>query len=260
MAQSKSTKQKRIDARNKRIASRNEAARKNGKAQRPKKPQEKVIPKPSEPIDSSVKLAIELCIHCYNYQHRLCWMLSSLLQQEGDIPNLTINISYAPNNGNPTTERVCAFFKKKGLNIIETVVTEKEVSNRAIARNRQVAQTKADWILFVDSDLVYDPLFFDDLQKQLRNDLRDVTLVMGADRHSLNIPFCIKYFEEDTRKYPCVVPKVAEIAAKWPKQWISGRRIAAGYFQLASVKAIREKAGGKYVRRARDFWRGTRGA
>jgi glycosyltransferase involved in cell wall biosynthesis len=242
-------KRKRIKARNKRIAERN----KEHQEQRAK---EKKSEK-EEPITR--KLDIEICIHCYNYQHRLCWMLSSLLQQKGDVPNLTINISHAPDNGNPTTEEVCDFFKKKGLNIVETIVTDKEVSNRAIARNRQVAQSKADWILFADSDLVYDPYFFDDLQKQLKTNLRHVELVMGADRHSLNIPFCIKYFEEDKRKYPCIIKDVAKIPEKWPKMWISGRRVAAGYFQLASVEAIKEKAGGKYVRRARDHWRGTRG-
>jgi len=186
-------------------------------------------------------------------------MLSSLLQQKGDVPNLIVNISYCLDNGSPTTKEVCEFFRKKGLNIVDTVVEKAEVSNRAIARNKQVDETKADWILFADSDLVYDPYFFDDLQKQLKTSLRYEEKVMGADRHSLNIPFCIKYFEEDKRKYPCVIKNVADIPAKWPKQWISGKNIAAGYFQLASVKAIREKAGGKYVRRARDYWRGTRG-
>jgi len=242
---------KRIETRNKRMAERNKGIAKAEAELEAKKK------KNAKPINR--KLNIEICIHCYNYQHRLCWMLSSLLQQEGDVPNLIINVSYSLDNGNPPTKDVCDFFRGKGLNIIDTVVTEKEVSNRAIARNKQVEQSKADWILFVDSDLVYDPYFFDDLQTQLKNDLRYVEKVMGADRHSLDIPFCVKYFEEDKTEYPCVIENVAEIPAKWPKKWISGKNIAAGYFQLASVEAIREKAGGKYVKHPRDHWRGTRG-
>ena len=97
-----------------------------------------------------------------------------------------------------------------------------------------------------------------DLQKQLKGELRKETKVMGADRHSLDIPFCIKYFEEDKRKYPVVIPNVASITAEWPKKSISGRRVAAGYFQLANVKCIMKKGEGKYTDREGDLWRGTK--
>ena len=220
---------------------------------------------PPETEDKSIKpdilhnkdLTIEICIHCYNYQHRLCWMLSSILQQEGEIPNIVIDISHSENQGSPTTESVCNFFREQGLNINETMMTEKEVSNRAIARNRQVKGTEADFMLFADSDLVYDPYFFEDLANQLRTNLKDVTLVMGADRHSLSDQFCIKYFEEDKREYPCIVKNVAKISSDFPVKWISGRRIAPGFFQLASVESINDH-GGIYCGRQRDHWRGTR--
>jgi hypothetical protein len=185
-------------------------------------------------------------------------MLSSILQQKGDVPNIVVNISYSEGNGDPTTEEVCEFFKKEGLNIKQTVIPEKKVHNRAVARNQQVAETEAHWMLFADSDMVYDPYFFDDLQKQLKGRLKDVQKVMGADRVSLNIPFCIKHFENDKTKYPCVIKDVANITRKWPVKWVMGKRTCAGYFQLASVHAIKTKAKGKYVGRARDYWRGTR--
>jgi glycosyltransferase involved in cell wall biosynthesis len=213
---------------------------------------------PEPPEDPNKILTIEICIHCYNYQRRLCWMLSSILQQKGELPNIIVNISSSPNNGDPTTEEVCKFFREKGLNIIETEMTEKEACNRAIARNRQVAQTKADWILFADSDLVYNSDFFEDLQRQLKTNLKDEKRVMGADRHSLDIPFCIKYFEEDQRIYPCVIEDVDKITNEWPKRSISGRRIAAGYFQLASVKSIMTKGEGKYTGKEGDYWRATK--
>jgi glycosyltransferase involved in cell wall biosynthesis len=208
------------------------------------------------PVDG--KLTIEICIHCFRYQHRLCWMLSSLLQQKGDIPNLTINISHTNNDGTPTTEEVCKFFREKGLNIKETIVTQEQISNRAIARNKQVSETMASWILFADSDIVYDPYFFDDLQKQLKTNLRDIKLVMGADRFSLNDNFCIKYFsEEDKREYPCVVEDVASISSKFPIKWLTGKYIAPGNFQLANVECIRAK-GMLYTGRTNDYWRNTR--
>jgi len=184
-------------------------------------------------------------------------MLSSLLQQKGDKPNIIANVSYTPENGNPSTESVIKYFRDNGLNVKETVLKKEQVHNRAIARNLQVKNTEADWILFADCDMVYDPLFFEDLQKQLRTDLRNETRVMGADRVSLNIPFCIKYFEEDKTQYPCNVPNVAEITEKWPVRWVTGKGTAPGNFQLAKVSIVRAR-GNVYTYRQSDVWRYTK--
>jgi len=204
------------------------------------------------------KLTIEICIHTFHYQHRLCWMLSSILQQKGELPDIIISISHTEDDGTPTTKEVCDFFRDKGLNIKEIPMTEKESCNRSIGRNRQVADTQADWMVFVDSDMVYDPFFFEDLHKQLKEDLRAETKVMGADRISLDIPFCTKYFEEDKREYPCEIPDVASVVSEWPVKWVTGRRTVAGNFQVANVKAINEIAEGKYTGKTGDVWRATR--
>lgn len=203
------------------------------------------------------KLSIEICIHCYNYQRRMNWMLSSIIQQKGDdLPEIIVNVSYTSGNGNPTTEEVCKFFKKQGLNIKETIVDKDKVSNRGFARNIQVKDSSSDYMLFADSDLVYDPYFFDDLHKKIKAKLWNIRCVMGADRYSLNDQFCIKYFEQDKTKYPCVINNVAEIAAKWPVKWINGKDVAPGFFQLARTDCIKKK-GDTYVGKSRDIWRGT---
>jgi glycosyltransferase involved in cell wall biosynthesis len=211
-------------------------------------------------IPDDIKLSMEICIHCNFYQKRLTWMLSSLLEQKGSIPHIIINISHTDNDGSPTTSNVCDFFRDKGLNIVETNVTQEEVSNRAIARNRQATNTKADWILFSDSDIVFDPMFFDDLQRKLRKELRDIKLVMGADRHSLNDQFCIKYFsEEDKRIYPCIIENPSEIASKFPVKYKHGKDTCAGYFQLINGNVLRGKCKGKITDNPKDHWRNTRG-
>lgn len=204
------------------------------------------------------KLTIELCIHCHNYQHRLCWMLSSILQQKGqDLPNILVNISYAPGTGNPTTEDVCKFFREKGLNIKETPVVITAVSNRGYARNIQVKETTSDYMLFADSDLVYSCDFFSDLHKQIKDKLWNIKVVMGADRYSLSDQFCIKYFSEtDKGTYPCEILNVAEIVKGFPVKWKNGRQVAPGFFQLARTSIIKAK-GNAYVSRSRDLWRGT---
>jgi len=203
------------------------------------------------------KLSIDVCIHCYNYQRRLCWMLSSILQQKGDIPDITVRISHAFLNGNPNTEKVCDFFRQRGLKIIETVLDEKQSSNRAIARNIQIKETNSDWVLFADSDMVYDQYFFSDLQSKLNSKYKYETKCIGADRYSLDIPFCIQYFEKDHRAYPCVIENVSDITRQWPVKSAFGKMTAAGYFQVANVDAIRARSG-FYSSKENDLWRGTK--
>ena len=206
------------------------------------------------------KLTIEICIHCNFYQRRLNWMLNSLLDQKGDIPNIIVNISHTDLDGNPTTQRVCEFFREKGLNIVETLVTQEEVSNRAVARNKQATATTADWILFADSDVVYSDDFFFDLQNKLKTIYKDIKVVMGADRYSLDIPFCTKYFnEQDTTEYPRIIENVSKIVSEFPIKWCRGADSAPGNFQLISVQVLKEKCGGKITDRPKDHWRNTKG-
>ena len=200
-------------------------------------------------------MTIEIMISCFLYQHRMCWMLSSILQQKGDIPDIVTSISYLPNNGNPTTEQCIDFFKKEGLNIISVRVNQGEESNRAIARNIRAKNSKADWIIFADADMVYSTNLFEELKKKLETEQwKNEKRVIGADRHSLEIQYCVDYFNNDTRAYPCVIPNVAEEVSKWPVWYVKGKRIAPGYFQLASLQAIKEK-GGIYSPINIDRWR-----
>ena len=97
-------------------------------------------------------------------------MLSSILQQKEDVPEILVSISYTPENGNPTTPEVIEFFRKEGLNIVEVELTPKEAPNRAIPRNIRAGATEADWILFTDSDMVYSEMFFDDIKKKVQNE------------------------------------------------------------------------------------------
>lgn len=200
-------------------------------------------------------MKIEINIHCYHYEHRMCWMLSSILQQKGCIPEIVISISYLPDAGNPTTEKCIDLFKKQGLNIIGLPVNMGEESNRAIARNLRTKNTKADWIIYADADMVYASNFFEELKNKLESDqYKDEKLVIGADRHSLDIKHCVDFFDNDTREYPCVIDNVAEEVSKWPVWYVKGKRIAPGYFQLANVQAIKDK-GGVYSLVNVDKWR-----
>ena len=198
---------------------------------------------------NATKLTIELAVSCTWYQKRLCWMMSSVLQQKGNAPNITFNVAYPKNNGNPRTEDVCRLFVGNGLSVKEIVYKDEiEIQKRGLVRNVQLAGSCADWILFSDSDMVYDPFFFEDLRNQLENtDLKSETRCISARRISLSKEYSKDYFNKvDKNVYPCVVPNVAEFVSKWPIFKIS-KSCGAGYFQLANVKNIRENCGGVYV-------------
>jgi len=195
------------------------------------------------------KLTIEICVTCNYFQRRLDWMLSSILQQQGEVPRIIFNVAYPKNNGNPTTEDVCSFFKDKGLNIKETVYPdEQSIHLRGVVRNKQLAETDAEYVLFSDSDMVYDPLFFEDLQNQLlHTELKNETRCISSKRISLDKQYSKDYFNKvDDQTYPCVVDNVAELVSHWPIFKVS-RSCGAGYFQLANVDNIRKNYNGIYV-------------
>lgn len=202
---------------------------------------------------------LEICIHCFNYQRRLTWLLSSILQQRGEIPDITISLAYTPDNGNPKTEDVIKLFRDKGLKIIDVILKPDQIQCRSFGRNIRTKDTTADWILFVDCDMVYHPDFFADLKVKLESDkYKNEDKVLGADRFSLNDQFCIEYFEkEDKYSYPCVIDNVVDIVSKFPVKWVRGKHNCAGYFQLARVEAIRSK-NQVYSGRNRDVWRNTK--
>jgi len=128
---------------------------------------------------------------CHNFQHRLCWMLSSILEQVHDktkdnphrvvtldypkrqLPWIVIDIAHLKDNGYPTTESCIAFFRSLGLDVRSTLIEDKEIfAKRGLVRNIQTENAKkamADWLFYADSDNVYHPQFFTELADQLKD-------------------------------------------------------------------------------------------
>ena len=178
-------------------------------------------------------------------------MMSSVLQQRGDVPRLVFSVAYSSNEGTLTTESVCSLFMKKGLDVREQKYPlPQDVNKRGLTRNRQIAETDCEWLLFADCDMVYDPYFFEDLGKKLNGRFGKMkSKCMTSSRRSLDIPHCVNYFNKiDKRDYPCVVDNVAEEVSKWPVWQISMPIPGAGYFQLVNVEYVRKHLGGLYVR------------
>ena len=193
-------------------------------------------------------ISIEIAVSCSLFQRRLCWMASSLLHQVGTVPKLTFSVAYPKNNGNPTTESVCSFFKGKGLDVKEfPYEDERAIQYRGLVRNAQLAASAADFMLFADSDMVYSQGFFAALGKMLEGELKDETRCISASRVSLGKEKSISFFNsEDKTVYPSFIENPAEIVSTWPVFQIS-RNCGAGYFQLVNVASVRRLHGGLYV-------------
>lgn len=195
-----------------------------------------------------MRTSIEIAVSCTWFQRRLCWMMSSVLQQDGETPDLTFSVAYPAGNGNPTTESVCSFFRSKGLNVKEQVYPDEQaIQFRGLVRNRQLAESTAEWILFSDSDMVYSPGFFENLGKQLEGSLKNETRCISASRISLDKEKSKSFFNsEDRTEYPSLIHDPSAIVERWPVFQIS-KNCGAGYFQLVNVDAVRKMHGGLYV-------------
>lgn len=191
--------------------------------------------------------SIEICVACFNFQRRLCWMLSSVLQQVGDVPDMVFSIAYEKNNGTPTTEDVISLFRGRGLNIKETVYGDhSRMMHRGLSRNDQLGKATCDWVLFADSDMAYDPRFFEHLSRSLRGKWKDIPRCMTAKRFALKVEPCEQEINDLVKHpYPCVV-EGAGLLSGWPCKGMS-LACGAGFFQLVNRKTIMDKTGGMYV-------------
>ena len=194
-----------------------------------------------------MNVSIEIATTCTWFQHRLCWMLSSVLLQRGDVPQITFSLGYPQDNGDPTTEEVVAFFRNQGLAIRELRYPDMEVIQyRGLVRNIQLHNSTADWILFADADMTYSPEFFEDLGRQLESELVGETGLISASRVSLHKDFCKDFFNLwDKHQYPCIVENAGELQ-DWPVFKQATANVGAGYFQLVNRKHILETYG-RYV-------------
>ena len=60
--------------------------------------------------------SLTIALYCHNFQRRLCWMLSSLLDQK-DPPRLVVDVTHMHGNGDPSTEDVVAHYRGRGLDV-----------------------------------------------------------------------------------------------------------------------------------------------
>lgn len=188
-------------------------------------------------------MKITVAIQSFLFERRLCWLLSSVLQQQGDIPEIIVDVAYVLNSGKPRTKEVIGFFRRQGLNIVTHPYKEMEdIMYRGQTRNHQVQDTDSDWIVFIDSDMVYSPTFFAEMKRLLEGEFKDNPRCLISRRRST-------YLEETEKlvaqyEYPCVIPSAFDTISKLDSKVKSN--VGAGYFHLANVELLRKNFQGLY--------------
>jgi len=192
---------------------------------------------------------ITIAIYCHNYQHRLCWMLSSLRQQVAP-PAITVDVASMADAGEPRTELVVALFRAPGVRIRHRIYEDRDAFQfRGNVRTDQLNECDTEWLLFADCDMVYHPAFFHDLAEVLRYECPGFRGMLTAGRYSQpNTTIGTTADMVALYQYPCVVPAAWEQVETLEK--VQRSNVGAGFFQLINVENCPH--GGYYVQTPRD--------
>lgn len=189
----------------------------------------------------------------YSCQRRWWWMLSSLMEQEGDIPTISIQMDTHKNDPfYKYNERILRTFSHR-LDIKNNIWESSDYGKRGLIRNQNIIKCDpdTDWILFVDADLVFAKNFFSVLRNQL-DEFLGVERCLATYRYTMHPEVGDKLIDSEEyvdRPIHNTEGKVSSV----PYYWLGRRKrtVGAGYFQMADLKKLRER-GLSYVDRSRD--------
>jgi len=100
-------------------------------------------------------LTIQIVSHCWNYAHLLRFQLTSLYQNECNNAQIIYTLYYCPED--QATVKLIHQFKNKTIKNLEwdfRALPREKLFRRAIGRNEASLGTHADWMFFVDCDLI----------------------------------------------------------------------------------------------------------
>ena len=130
-----------------------------------------------------MKPIITIAVQCHNFQRRLCWMLSSLVEQTKP-KSFLVDVAHMPLNGKPTTEDLVSLFSDR-LHIKSSNWDDfNRFQLRGLVRNRQLQECETEWLLFADCDMVYHPEYFERLVNELEAKHPRATYMLSSGRVS----------------------------------------------------------------------------
>jgi hypothetical protein len=198
------------------------------------------------------RLNIEFICVCYNFQRRLAWFLSSLVQQIYK-PDITINLAYIRNNGNPCTEELIEFYKKDGINFRPIGFDNLEdIAYRGALRNAQIAVSRSDWLYFYDCDQVLAPDYFD----KWKNILTDKDYIFHEKLKLFADPKETQILIDSTGKW---ITDAYQKANAIEKINLNTRNVAGGGGMMVRRELVYKTTGGlysnSYKRKDRHFYK-----
>ena len=116
------------------------------------------------------RLSLEIVSHCWQYSHLMAYNLSAYVNYPPKEIDVIVTVFYSPEDTN--TVNTLNFFEKK---IVEGVtwnwqpLTTGELFRRAIGRNKAALNTRANWIWYIDCDLIFHEGCLDALSRELQN-------------------------------------------------------------------------------------------
>lgn len=195
-------------------------------------------------------MRLEISLQNFKFERRLCWLLSSVAQ--ADKPksmDIVVSISYIPGTGDPDCDSVVDLFTQRGLCFDNSVFQDDSVMRfRGNCRNIRLKETKADWILFADADMIYPKTWFTELEKYITGSHASSRRCLFGARKT--VPLSSANMEVESRKYPCEIPDAYATLNKYRCKRQPAR--AAGNCQIANVEVVRQDHGGVYVAKNKD--------
>lgn len=191
--------------------------------------------------------SITVAVQCHNFQRRLSWMLSSLVDQNfRDKYELVFDLAYVAEESDPKMSDILSTFRKDGIKIKDRKYDGFDrFQFRGFVRNDQLKDCKTDMMLFSDADMVYHPDFIYSIVKLLTLDpeYKDYPGVLMAGRYSNPIEPTNELVDSKDYKFNTYVDNAWAEADKLDK--VKRRSVGAGYFQLINTKKCNH--GGLYV-------------
>ena len=131
-----------------------------GQACRPE--QEDITPR-------SGKLSLEVVSHCWQYSHTLVYHLSALASYPPTRAEVTVTVFYCPEDHH--TQAMLDYFgamEVQGVHWNWQPLAREVLFRRSIGRNYAALNTRADWIWYIDCDLIFHQGCIDSLAEALQ--------------------------------------------------------------------------------------------
>lgn len=127
------------------------------------------VPSEEEMTSFTGRLSLETVSHCWNYSHLMAYNLSSYVNYPPKELDVTVTIFYTEED-QATVDMLEYFGKQEVENVTWNwqEISKAELFRRAIGRNKAALNTKANWVWYIDCDLMFNEGCFDTLAKRLQ--------------------------------------------------------------------------------------------